>query len=612
LTLVSSLAYFGITLWTGEDNTNFFGTLISSVIFVVFSILFIAICVSNPNRKKGSIVLGSFFLLLFNIYGSLTSLGIVQVPALGQVENFTGKSLTDVVSWASSNDITLNQDYEYSDMVPEYSIISQDIVEGTKIKDIDEITVAVSEGPNPDKEIIVPDMTSWDSERVINYVEDNYLNNVEVSFEESDQAEDTVIEQSESGSMRRSDKLELTFSLGEKANDSDVKIRDLTDMSEFAATFYLKQHRIHYEIERDFSKNINRGHVSEQSVKAGEMVKVNTDDEKVIITISRGRSITIPNLKKMSMVEITEWVIENKLKVEFTNRYDDSVKENRVIEANYDTGEKVEQGTTIEVVISKGSLVMRNFDSLEEFRKWADKYNISYEEKHEFSDDVPEGEIISFSYKKGDTIKNGDSIVVTISDGKECEVPDLIGMSRKEAIDALEEAELNYNFVTQNSNKSKNTVIKQSISAGSNVSKGTTITVTLSNGKSVEAREENSSGNSSSTSNSSSNSSSSSNSNGSSGNGNSNNSSKPTPDPEPVCNSCSIRSGELKNVILNNAGSFDGAANAVRNFITGKCPGVTVNISGDSSSGFTSGSYVSGFEGGSFSSCDTISITLAK
>lgn len=612
LTLVSSLAYFGITLWTGEDNTNFFGTLISSVIFVVFSILFIAICVSNPNRKKGSIVLGSFFLLLFNIYGSLTSLGIVQVPAVGQVENFTGKSLTDVVSWASSNDITLNQDYEYSDMVPEYSIISQDIVEGTKIKDIDEITVAVSEGPNPDKEIIVPDMTSWDSERVINYVEDNYLNNVEVSFEESDQAEDTVIEQSESGSMRRSDKLELTFSLGEEANNSDVKIRDLTDMSEFAATFYLKQHRIHYEIERDFSKNINRGHVSEQSVKAGEMVKVNTDDEKVIITISRGRSITIPNLKKMSMVEITEWVIENKLKVEFTNRYDDSVKENRVIEANYDTGEKVEQGTTIEVVISKGSLVMRNFDSLEEFRKWADKYNISYEEKHEFSDDVPEGEIISFSYKKGDTIKNGDSIVVTISDGKECEVPDLIGMSRKEAIDALEEAELNYNFVTQNSNKSKNTVIKQSISAGSNVSKGTTITVTLSNGKSVEAREENSSGNSSSTSNSSSNSGSSSNSNGSSGNGNSNNSSKPTPDPEPVCNSCSIRSGELKNVILNNTGSFDGAANAVRNFITGKCPGVTVNISGDSSSGFTAGSYVSGFEGGSFSSCDTISITLAK
>ena len=116
----------------------------------------------------------------------------------------------------------------------------------------------------------------------------------------------------------------------------------------------------------------------------------------------------------------------------------------------------------------------------------------------------------------------------------------------------------------------------------------------------------------SSSSNSGSSNSSSSSNNGSGSNSNNNPSPTPTPDPEPVCNSCSIRSGELKNVILNNTGSFDGAANAVRNFVSGKCPGVTVNISGDSSSGFTPGSYVGGFEGGSFSSCDTINITLAK
>ena len=160
----------------------------------------------------------------------------------------------------------------------------------------------------------------------------------------------------------------------------------------------------------------------------------------------------------------------------------------------------------------------------------------------------------------------------------------------------------------QNSTKEKNTVIKQSISAGSTVSDGTTITVTLSNGKQTEYREED---NSNSSNSGSSNSSSSSN-NGSGSNSNNNPSPTPTPDPEPVCNSCSIRSGELKNVILNNTGSFDGAANAVRNFVSGKCPGVTVNISSDSSSGFTPGSYVGGFEGGSFSSCDTINITLAK
>ena len=302
------------------------------------------------------------------------------------------------------------------------------------------------------------------------------------------------------------------------------------------------------------------------------------------------------------MVEITEWVVENKLKLEFTNKYDDSVKENNIISANYDKGDKIEQGSTVKVVISKGNLVMENFKSFDEFKKWADKYDISYEEKHEFSDDVPQGEVISYSYKKGDTIKNGDSIVVTISDGKECKVPDVIGMSKSKAIDALEEVGLNYNFVTQSSSKSKNTVIKQSISAGSKVSSGTTITITISSGKQTEYREDNSS--------------SSSNSSGNSGSSGSSSNPTPTPDPkpEPVCNSCpSIRLGELKNVIFN-SNNFTEAEQNLRTFINNKCQGITINISGDSSSGLSSGSWISGngFDNGNLNSCDVINITLAK
>ena len=286
--------------------------------------------------------------------------------------------------------------------------------------------------------------------------------------------------------------------------------------------------RISYDIERDFSKKIERGKVAGQSIEAGDTVPVNSDNH-LVLTISKGKSIKIPNLKKMTMVEITEWVIENKLKLEFTDQYDDSVKENQVIDANYHKGDEVEQGTVIKVVISKGSLVMREFKTLEEFRSWADKYGISYEEKHEFSKDVSQGEVISYSYKKGDVIKNGDSIIVTISDGEERKVPNIIGMSKKEAIDALEEVGLNYNFVMQNSTKEKNTVIKQSISAGSTVSDGTTITVTLSNGKQTEYREEDNSNSSNSNSGSG---------NGSSSdndNSGSNDTPSPTPDPTPSC-----------------------------------------------------------------------------
>ena len=600
LTLLSSLAYFGITLWNGQNSSNFFGSLVSSLLLVVFSILFIAICVTSPSRKKGTIFLGSFFLLLFNLFGGLTTLGIIHVPAIGQVADFTGKSLTDVVRWAEKNNVTLNQDYEYSDMVPEYSVISQNIDAGKKIKDVNELTVSISEGPNPDKEIIVPDMDGWDSDRVIQYVEDNYLNNVEVEFEESDRAQYTVMDQSKSGTMRRSDELKLTFSLGEEVSDDDVKMVDLTDMSEFEATFWLKQHRIKYETKKVFSKKIERGNVANQSVKAGAMAKVNTDDKKVVLSISKGKSIKVPNLKKMSMVEITNWIVENKLKLELSYEYDDSVDENEVIDVNYDKGKKIEQGTTIKITISKGSLVMKDFDSFDEFREWANKYNIPYEEKHEFSEDVPQGEVISYSYKKGETIKNGDSIIVTISDGKERNVPDLIGMTKKEAIEALEKVGLNYNFVTQNSNKSKNTVIKQSISAGSKVSDGTTITVTISNGKKVEACEENDKKtNNSSSSNHNS--------------GNSNNTSKPEvapepePDPVPEKPSCDKSKGAALNIQAGNTGSQTKSMISQLNpnhkfsfnFVS-SCP------NGDT----TSGSVCDAVDGQWRNFCDTITITI--
>lgn len=599
LTLLSSLAFFGISLWKGQDSTNFFQGFVSSVILVIFSILFIGICVGSNSRKKGTIFLGSIFLLLFNLFGSLTSLGIVTIPAIGQTENFVGKSLTEVVNWASKNEITINQDYEYSDMVPEYSIISQDIPEGSKIKDLKEITVAVSEGPNPDKEIIIPEMNGWDTERVIDYVEDNYLNNVSVSFRESISPENTVIEQSDSGSMKRSSKLELTFSLGEEASKDDVKLVNLTNKSQFAAEVYLKQNQIKYKIKKGFSNKIEPGNVAKQSIKPNTMVKVNDDDEKLIVTISKGKSIKVPNLKDMSMVEITNWVIENKLKVEFSNRYDDSVKENYVISANYDKGDKVEQGETIKVVISRGKLVMEKFKSYDDFKTWANKYGISYEEKREFSEDVPQGEVISYSYKKGETIKNGDVIVVTISDGIEVKVPDLEGMTKKEAINALEEVGLKYNFVTRSSSKEKNTVIDQSISAGSKVSEETTITVTLSSGKKVSHREEsdndsNDSGNSSKP--------------GSSGNSSSK-PSKPESDSKPVKPSCDKSKGDNLNIQAGNTGTqtkeIISQLNPNHKFswnLVNSCP------NGD----ITPGTVCDALEGQWKNFCDTITVTIVK
>ena len=81
---------------------------------------------------------------------------------------------------------------------------------------------------------------------------------------------------------------------------------------------------------------------------------------------------------------------------------------------------------------------------------------------------------------------------------------------------------------------------------------------------------------------------------------------------EQTCTPCTITG--LRSVYTNsdNANSFDKMAAALRNKITSQCPGITVNILGDTTSTLSPGEPVSGFSGGDTDSCQTITITIAK
>lgn len=599
LTLISSILYFLSIIIYKENDLNIVNLLISVLLLFIFTIFFILMAIKSNNKKKNIIFISSFFLTLYNVFGILTTTNILVIPNNNKVVDFSNKSLSEVVLWASKNNITLNQEYEYNDMIPEYNIIFQNKKAGTSIKKIKELTVSVSEGPSPYKEVIVPDMTTWDSDRVLSFINKNYLSNISLEFVNSDKEKNTVIEQDKKGNLKRNDEIKLTFSYGEE-EINEVNLSNLCGKSKFEALFYLKQNKINYEIKEDFSNSVKRGYVMSQDIKPGKLIKVS--DDKVVLTISKGKKIKVPNLVNMSVTEITNWIIKNRLKLEFTDKYDDKIKDNKVISANYKKGDIIEQGSTVNIVISKGKLVMPKFSSIVDFYEWADKYSIKYEEKHEYSDTVAIGEVIKYSVSSGKTIKNDEVITVVISDGKECSVPNIIGLSKSDAISKLKRANLGYNFVYQNSNKVlKDKVISQSISAGSKVSSGTTITVIISNGK----REVNTNSSSSKSNNSSS-------SNGNNNNSNNNNNSGGSN------NTCVSKtytvSGSIRN-IFNNSSGYSDTSSSLYSFFGSNYPGVKIYVEGVSDTGMSPGSYVGGIGPGStITSCNgaTYTIRIAK
>ena len=514
-------------------------------------------------------------------------------------------NLSEVIGWASKNKITISEEYEYSDMVDEYKIISQSIKAGTNIKDVNEIKVAVSDGPNPSKSIVVPNMITWNSDRVINFVIENHLSNVNVDFVSSESMADTVIEQSFTGNMNRDEELNLTFSYGEELGYDEYKVINFKNMSSFEAMFYCKQHHLNYEFVEGYSDKIKKGYVYKQSIKANEMMMV--DGDPITIYISKGPKIKIPDFKNYNLEKITDWVIKNRLKIKISDCYDDSIKENNIISTNYNKGDIVSQGDTIEVIISRGPLKMRNFKSLDEFRNWADKYNIKYEIQSEFSNSVNVGEVISYSYKKGEIIKNDDTIIVKVSDGKKIEVPNLKGLTKNEAINKLKNVGLNYNFVNKSSDSiPEGKVISQSMTAGSQVSKVSTITVTISSGKEKVQKKENA------TKNNNSNSSSNNNNNNSNTSNNSNNNTTPnTPPPTPSCQTYTLGGG-LNNIFAEPSG-FDSVRSELYDFFAKNYPGVKINVVGENDAG-VSGGYVRGIGPGStVSTCGgPYTIVIAK
>ena len=596
ITMIVSLISFGITLFNKDSSVL---SILTHLLITIFTILFVVVSITYKRNHKSMILVSSLLLIVYFFLQLNSELSLIQSP-ISTTPNFSGKSIMDVIQWADKNKIKITQEYEYSDMIPEYSVISQSIPVGTTLSDIESLVVSVSEGPNPSKEIMVPSMIGWDTERVISFIHDNYLSHVEVEFEQSDKEKDTVISQSASGSLKRDDELKLSFSYGEELGYEEVSLIDFTNKSEFEVTFYMKQHQLNYSFDYDYDKAIKKGFAKGQSIQPGEMVPVH--DKTVGVTISKGPEIKVPDFTKFSMTDVAEWAIQNKVKINFDDQYDDTIKENHILKANFKEGDIIEQGTIVKITLSRGSLKMSKFSQLSDFYDWANRYSIHYEEKHEFNDTIPQGEVISYSYKPGEVIKNGDTIIVTISDGSKKTVPNLLGLTRKEVISKLASVGLKYSFSYRNSSEAKDKVLSQSIRSGSEISEGTTISVILSNGKTETSHNNNSNNNN----------------NGNNNNSGGNSSSTPTPNPtptpepeKPTCNSCSFRSAQITST-LQQYNTYETAANGLRSYLQERCPGLTVNISGKAEDGYDPGDYISGYIGGETDSCSTISIVLAK
>ena len=147
LVIIISLIQFVIVLINKDSSIS---DLINNLIITLFSVLFSIVGITYKRKNKKLLFISGLILLCYFVLNLNNSFNFIKSP-ISVVPDFSNKSLTEVMQWASKNNILVNQDYEYSDMIPEYKVISQSIDSGKSLSGITEIDISISEGPNPYK-----------------------------------------------------------------------------------------------------------------------------------------------------------------------------------------------------------------------------------------------------------------------------------------------------------------------------------------------------------------------------------------------------------------------------------------------------------------------------
>ena len=472
-----SIGYMILNILKFEKEINPWNNLFTSAILLIISLILLILSIVKKSEKKVLIIINPIILILV-VLPLLFELNVIKLPNKKVIGNLSNMNIADAINWSKNNNIKLNYSSEYSDNFEYNTIISQDVDSSTLLNDVKEINVIVSMGPNYDKDVVIPNMIGWKSDKVLEYINANHLNNVTVNFVTSEYEKNTVIEQNVKGNAKRNSQIIITFSYGLNA-PNEVILEDLSGKNKFELEIYLKMNSINYEFKYEFSDQVMRNYIISCNYNKGDVI---TSDKKLEIILSKGKSVKIPNLLSMNTDEINNFVINNNLKIIYDDKYDDKTELGKIISSSYNEGDVVEEGTTINIVLSKGQLKMEQFNSLSEFKDWANKYGIKYTENYQFNSS-PNGSIINFSKSVGDVIGNNEVITVNISKGESVNIPSFVGMSKSAITSKCNNIGLTCKFSYSSYSSSAYDVALSQSKTGGEVAKGTVVTIYLSKGQ---------------------------------------------------------------------------------------------------------------------------------
>ena len=211
----------------------------------------------------------------------------------------------------------------------------------------------------------------------------------------------------------------------------------------------------------------------------------------MVLSITNPPEVDMPNVVGMHRDEAKKAIEEAKLVYEEEKEeYNKEVEEGHIISQNpayFDRYHSVKQGSTVKVVVSKGTekATVPNVEGKEreEAIKLIEEAKLKAEIIEETSKTIAENHVIKQETEPDTEVSAGDTIKLHISIGtgiKEITMTSVVGKTESSAKSELEglgfKVSINYE---ENTSKDNGTVLKQSLESGKKVDEGTSVTLTV-------------------------------------------------------------------------------------------------------------------------------------
>lgn len=220
-----------------------------------------------------------------------------------------------------------------------------------------------------------------------------------------------------------------TMGIVELVNPKDVQIPDLVNKTQDEAEQIVKELKLKLVVKaEEYNENVEEGKIISQDPAYQENYTIKEHSE-ISVVISKGtETVEVPDVVGKTREEAEKLLKDAGLVAEITEENDEKVEAGIVLSQDIEDGETVNKGSTVKLVVSKGSGIVN------------------------------------------------------------VEVPSLVGKTEQEARNLLTEAGLKVNVVNdEDESKNDGVVLRQSKDAGTEVQEGTTITITVN--KVSEAKE---------------------------------------------------------------------------------------------------------------------------